>query len=156
MGIDHLLHFDDFGDLLAASLRDVTLPRLQGVLQNTIPSIISLSYDVHASEAKSKAFMETLAERLNHEGSPAVLNFAHEIQALSKELWRTGYVACPGDCDMSLSWEDCQCRCTPQSLDGKTSYEVLDDAGVLSAESAAGAYPEEAVTMQRSPPKAPT
>ena len=58
-------HFQSLRRMLLE--RDVTLPRLQGVLQRTIPSIISLSYDVHASEAKGNAFMETLAERLNHE-----------------------------------------------------------------------------------------
>jgi len=63
---------------------------------------------------------------------PAVLTFAHEIQALSKELWRAGYIACPDTCSMDTAWEDCQCEFDAGSYKGgKTSYEILDEVGIL-------------------------
>ena len=72
---------------------DVTLPRLQGVLQRTIPSIISLSYDVHASEVKGKAFIETLTERLHHDvvqqghyGLAMFHGHMHELQLLRRSV----------------------------------------------------------------------
>lgn len=64
---------------------------------------------------------------------PAVLTFAHEIQALSKDLWRAGYVECPDFCSMDTPWRDCQCQCTQASLAGKESYDILADGGVLNA-----------------------
>ena len=63
-----------------------------------------------------------------------VLLFAHEIQALSKELWRGGYVQCPSTCDMAVPWSSCLCQCPTSVMDGTTpSYDILDSAGVLSA-----------------------
>ena len=87
----------------------------------------------HIHETVGGSWNHIFADENNGETSPAVLTFAHEIQALSKELWRAGYVECPGSCDMADSWKSCQCQCTPKSVAGKTSYEILDDAGVLSA-----------------------
>ncbi|KAJ8606643.1 hypothetical protein CTAYLR_008385 [Chrysophaeum taylorii] len=82
---------------------------------------------------------ETVGGSWNHdvddanEVDPAVFTFAHEIQALSKELWRADYVVCPVFCTMDTPWRDCQCQCTPRSRTDAPSYRVLDDAGVLSA-----------------------
>lgn len=59
--------------------------------------------------------------------------FAHEIQALSKELWRAGYVTCPQACSMDTPWQDCQCQCSSKSIGDEESYHILNKAGVLSA-----------------------
>jgi len=62
-----------------------------------------------------------------------VLTFAHEIQALAKELWRTGFIKCPTTCDMDTAWQKCQCIFDPKEGEGMTSYEILDVSGVLQA-----------------------
>ena len=74
-------------------------------------------------------FAEDNAQRIG----PAILTFAHEMQALSKELWRKNYVTCPSVCSMDTPWRECQCECSTETLAGKTAYEVLDDSGVLDA-----------------------
>lgn len=63
---------------------------------------------------------------------PAVMTFAHEIQALSKNLWRHGYVACPDSCDMTTSSSHCRCQCNSTTLSSQKSYEILHKADVLS------------------------
>lgn len=63
--------------------------------------------------------------------SPAVLSYAHEIQALSKNLWRAGFVTCPDECDMTTAWEDCQCTCDPNATAGLKPYEILSAGDVL-------------------------
>jgi len=64
---------------------------------------------------------------------PSIFTFAHEIQALSKELWRSGYVICPESCSMDTPAKECMCSCTQETLEGKSAYEILDDAGVLAS-----------------------
>ena len=85
----------------------------------------------HIHETVGGSWNHYYAERLNHKGSPAVLSFAHEIQALSKNLWRTGFVTCPDSCSMDTAWQDCQCTCDADAIAGMKSYDVLDAAGVL-------------------------
>jgi len=62
-----------------------------------------------------------------------VLLFAHEIQALSKELWRVDYVQCPQTCATDTPWRECQCKCPAHDGSQKKSYDVLFEAGVLDA-----------------------
>jgi len=87
----------------------------------------------HIHELMGGSWSHYYAEKLNGETSPAVFSFAHEIQALSKILWRDGFVSCPESCDMTTAAADCQCTCTAESLSGKTAAEVLSAAGVLGA-----------------------
>jgi len=87
----------------------------------------------HIHETVGGSWNHYYAERLNHQGSPAVLSFAHEIQALSKNLWRTGFVTCPESCSMDTAWTDCQCSCDADAIAGMRSYDVLDQAGVLAS-----------------------
>ncbi|KAJ8605154.1 hypothetical protein CTAYLR_000502 [Chrysophaeum taylorii] len=87
----------------------------------------------HIHETMGGSWNHFYADDNNNRVDPAVLTFAHEIQALSKELWRAGYIECPDACSMDTPWQECQCQCTAESLRGKAAYEILDDAGVLSA-----------------------
>lgn len=63
---------------------------------------------------------------------PAVMTFAHEIQALSKNLWRTNYIVCPDSCDMSTASSDCKCQCNATTIGLEKSYDILDKADILS------------------------
>lgn len=87
----------------------------------------------HIHETMGGSWNHIFSDENGGVASPAVLTFAHEIQALSKELWRAGFVECPERCAMTTPWRDCQCQCTPGSLEGFESYDVLETAGVLSA-----------------------
>ena len=65
-------------------------------------------------------------------GTPAVLLFAHSVQALSKDLWRAGVLACASDCDVAATpARDCRCACDPAATRNATPRDVLRDAGVL-------------------------
>ena len=65
--------------------------------------------------------------------SPAVYTFAHQIQAMSKMLWRDGYVTCPETCDMTTPADECQCQANLDKLGTKPSGQVLQEVGILSA-----------------------
>jgi len=87
----------------------------------------------HVHELMGGAWAHYYKEKLGGDTSPAVFTFAHEIQALSKILWRTEYVSCPASCDMTTAASDCQCTCDASSLQGKAAKDVLADSGLLSA-----------------------
>lgn len=87
----------------------------------------------HIHETIGGAWNHYFAEMNEYVTTPAIMTFAHGIQGLSKELWRAGYSVCPEQCAMDTAWVDCQCQCTPTSIKGKESYDILDDAGVLAA-----------------------
>jgi hypothetical protein len=87
----------------------------------------------HIHELMGGAWAHYYKEKLDGDTSPSVFTFAHEIQALSKILWRTKYVTCPDTCDMSTSAADCQCTCNAESLQGKAAKDVLSETGVLGA-----------------------
>lgn len=72
---------------------------------------------------------------LNDTVDPAVLEFTHEIQALSKDLYRAGFVECPEQCSMDTPWRECECRCSAETVGGgpAKSYDILYQAGVLNA-----------------------
>ncbi|CAN0103275.1 unnamed protein product, partial [Pylaiella littoralis] len=74
----------------------------------------------------------------------SVMTFAHEIQArrrtkhsclaLSKELWRAGFIVCPNTCSLEDDpWQDCQCQCDAGIIGTRSAKEVLTEAGVLDA-----------------------
>jgi hypothetical protein len=63
---------------------------------------------------------------------PAILDVAHSIQALSKELWRVGFVTCPENCSMDTSAADCSCEKDMEAIEGKSFSQMLDEAGALS------------------------
>lgn len=85
----------------------------------------------HIHETMGGSWNHYFAERNNHNTAPAILTFAHEIQALSKELWRAGFVQCPDTCSMDTPWKECQCLCAADALEGLEPYDVLDQSGVL-------------------------
>jgi hypothetical protein len=61
------------------------------------------------------------------------MTFAHEIQALSKDLWRTGFLECPETCDLaSTPSKHCKCECRADVW-SIGSREVLYQAGTLSS-----------------------
>lgn len=87
----------------------------------------------HIHETVGGSWNHYYANRVGADNvGPQTLTFAHEIQALSKELWRTGFVKCPETCSMDTAWQDCQCTYDASAdKSGMTSYEILDKAGVL-------------------------
>lgn len=83
---------------------------------------------------------ETVGGSWNHyfskeagEETDNVLTFAHEIQALSKELWRAGFLKCPESCTMDMPWQDCQCQCDAGKIGNLSPAEVLAQSEVLDA-----------------------
>ena len=48
----------------------------------------------------------------------------------SKFLWRQGYVRCPESCSADTPQSECVCSCPSEIIDGRTSEQVLEDAGV--------------------------
>merc|ERR1712096_54485 len=67
----------------------------------------------HLHELMGGSWNHDYSDFENGEVHPAVLTFAHAIQALSKDMWRVGYVACPTVCDMSTASSDCTCTKDP-------------------------------------------
>ena len=65
--------------------------------------------------------------------SPAVYTFAHQIQPMSKMLYREGYVTCPESCDMTTPSESCQCNANLEKLGTKPAGQVLQEVGILAA-----------------------
>ena len=39
-------------------------------------------------------------------------------------MWRTSAIECPKTCAMDQGWEDCQCGCNADLMEGKTAAEV--------------------------------
>ena len=114
--------------------------RLQGVRRRDeerrgcpCPRQLNAAAHGHIHETMGGSWNHYYAEENAQRIGPAILTFAHEIQALAKELWRKNYVTCPDYCSMDTPWRDCQCECSADSLGDKSAYEILDDAGVLDA-----------------------
>jgi hypothetical protein len=78
-------------------------------------------------------FKKQMDARVGVDGSTvaSVMTFAHEVQALAKELWRTEYVSCPQSCSMDTPWTDCMCKCDAEKIGNTSAYMVLHNAGVL-------------------------
>lgn len=78
-------------------------------------------------------FREKSDARMRLDGSTvsSVMAFAHEIQALAKELWRADQVTCPESCDMDTAWSDCACICDVEKIHNESNYMILHSAGVL-------------------------
>ncbi|CAM9254244.1 unnamed protein product [Phaeothamnion confervicola] len=81
---------------------------------------------------------ETVGGSWNHfymretgSAGPVVYDFAHLMQALTKELWRAGFLTCPNHCGSGAPWRECQCTCDAASLRGLSPYDVLREAGIL-------------------------
>lgn len=55
------------------------------------------------------------------------------FQALSKELWRAGFLDCPMECTFDMPWQDCQCECDAGKIGTRSPAEVLNESGVLEA-----------------------
>jgi hypothetical protein len=86
----------------------------------------------HIHELMGGSWGNDFFEFSGGEDKPAVLDVAHSIQALSKELWRVGYVSCPSHCSMDTSSADCSCTKNKEAIKGKSFSEMLDDSGALS------------------------
>lgn len=55
-------------------------------------------------------------------------------QALSKELWRAGFIVCPDTCSLEdTPWQECQCQCDAGVMGNRSAQELLTEAGVLDA-----------------------
>lgn len=53
-----------------------------------------------------------------------VLTFAHEIQALSKDIWRAGFLTCPESCSPETPWRQCTCKCDAGVIGTRTAAQV--------------------------------
>jgi hypothetical protein len=67
--------------------------------------------------------------------TPAVFTFAHMIQALSKDVWRSGFLECPESCELNVPWEKCRCTCPTEKRQGMSDYDMLRASGVLASTS---------------------
>ena len=79
---------------------------------------------------------ETLGGSWHHDlgapATPAVLLFAHSVQALSKDLWRAGVLTCAAGCDPGATpAAACGCACAANA--SASPHAVLRDAGVLAS-----------------------
>jgi hypothetical protein len=70
-------------------------------------------------------------DRVGNDMFDDVLSLVHDTQALSKDLWRAGFLTCPDFCDMDTPSSECACTCAAPTLDGQPVYEILRDSGVL-------------------------
>jgi hypothetical protein len=88
----------------------------------------------HIHETVGGSWNHPLGEQI---GTPtdAVFSFAHQIQALSKVLWRSGYLYCVENCDPSLPTSSCACTCptleNEQGFQTENPYDILRTSGVL-------------------------
>jgi hypothetical protein len=87
----------------------------------------------HIHELVGGSWHHAFAASNHGDTSPAVYTFAHQIQALSKMLWREGYVTCPPACDMATPAADCLCAGNREKLGGQPAGQVLQDVGILAA-----------------------
>jgi hypothetical protein len=85
----------------------------------------------HIHELMGGAWNHYYMNLVDNEDHPTIYTFAHTIQQLSKILWRYKYVTCPDSCDMTTAAADCQCMCSAESLQGKTSLEILTETGII-------------------------
>jgi hypothetical protein len=85
----------------------------------------------HIHELMGGAWNHYLTSLVGDNAAPSIYTFAHSIQALSKVLWRYGYVNCPDSCSMTDAAADCQCTCSAESLAGKTSLEILTETDLI-------------------------
>ena len=60
-----------------------------------------------ALEAAHRAKLEEVSTQL----LPSAMDFVHITQALSKELWRKGFMQCPEYCAMDTPSSECACTC---------------------------------------------
>jgi len=88
----------------------------------------------HIHELIGGSWDHDYSKNMTHDSRlhPAVFTFAHQIQALSKLLWRAGVVECPAACDLSADASQA-CACTCGTATSASPYATLRDAGVLAA-----------------------
>lgn len=46
-------------------------------------------------------------------------------QISQKIMWRTSAIECPKTCTFDQGWEDCQCYCNADLMEGRTAAEVF-------------------------------
>ena len=85
----------------------------------------------HLHELLGGSWNSDFSDTLDNVETPPIMNVAHEIEALSKILWRTEYLTCPSDCSMETSAEDCTCTKNMNNLKDKEFVDVLFYSGVM-------------------------
>ena len=91
----------------------------------------------HIHELLGGSWNHNYGQRHGFETSPAIYTFAHEILAMSKELWRNDFLSCPDTCTMDVPWDECKCSCANSAkilaaFDADLKpVDVLDQSGVL-------------------------
>eukprot|EP00611_Tribonema_gayanum_P026172 TRINITY_DN614_c0_g1_i2.p1 TRINITY_DN614_c0_g1~~TRINITY_DN614_c0_g1_i2.p1 ORF type:complete len:636 (-),score=156.71 TRINITY_DN614_c0_g1_i2:706-2613(-) len=83
----------------------------------------------HIHETVGGSWNHAFGSKVN--ASDTIYSFAHQIQALSKDVWRAGYLLCADGCDPSLPASTCECECSEDSMQGQDPYDVLLNSGVL-------------------------
>lgn len=65
-----------------------------------------------------------LADRLTYSSPLSRVDVCPLGQALSKEIWRAGFLDCPSSCSPDTAWEDCQCECDAGKIGSRTPLQV--------------------------------
>ena len=83
----------------ANNLKPSGCAEYDGALQKptwmSLSRVLNAAAHGHIHELIGGSWNHALAETNANAAFPAALTFAHSVQALSKELWRTGFVRCP-------------------------------------------------------------
>lgn len=98
----------------------------------SLSKVLNAAAHGHIHETMGGSWNHYFSEEAEDE-TDNVLTFAHEIQALSKELWRAGFLTCPRSCTMDTPWKDCQCQCDAGKIGTLSPAQVLARSGVLDA-----------------------
>ena len=70
----------------------------------------------HIHELLGGSWNHGFGQKYNFEEFDAAFTVAHEIQALSKELWRNDFISCPNYCAPDTPWTECMCSCSNSQL----------------------------------------
>ena len=102
------------------------------VRRMSLSKVLNAAAHGHIHETMGGSWNHYFGEEAGEE-TDNVLTFAHEIQALSKELWRAGFLTCPLTCSMETPWTECQCQCDAGKIGTLSPAQVLAISGVLDA-----------------------
>lgn len=97
----------------------------------SLAKVLNSAAHGHIHEIVGGAWNIDFNSKLDGHEEDSVYSFIHEIQALSKILWRAGYVSCVDSCDMTDASSECGCSCDASAMEGMEAYEVLSEAGIL-------------------------
>lgn len=85
----------------------------------------------HIHELIGGSWAHLFAEVNHNQYTEAILTFAHSIQAMSKEIWRAGYMSCPSSCGFEVPASSCRCQCDARMVESSHPYDILVDSEIM-------------------------